>query len=137
MAKLINYVKTVILPIFTKIQWLDISVSTYVRWILAAILSINTLITYLGINPIPFSETAIYEGVSLILNIAVLVVNTYKNNSTSKEAIITDKIMRALKVASESKEDTAIGKLNEILKELNGDDYVSQDHTKLNEPKDE
>ena len=124
-----NYFKTKVIPIFTNIEWLEIPVSTYVRWILTFVLSINTLFTYLGWNPIPFSEHAIYELVSLILNIAVLIVNTYKNNSTSKEALIADKIMRALKAAATSDEETAIGKLNDILEELNGEGYISAEHT--------
>ena len=128
-----NYIINTLIPIFTQIQWLEIPVSTYVRWILTVVVSLNTALLAFDINPITVSETTWYTVVSIILNIAVLIVNTYKNNSTSKEALITDKILRALKAASQSDEDSAIGKLNDILKELNGEEYISpdqpEDHT--------
>ena len=132
-TKFVNYIKTVILPIFMNIQWLEIPVATYVRWILAVLLSLNTVLTVFGINPIPFSEHIIYEIVSIILNVGILIVNTYKNNSTSKEALIADKIMKALKAASTSTEETAIGKLQDILKELNGEEYTSSSSTDSSE----
>lgn len=117
------------LPLFKGVEWTKISVSTYVRWILAILLSVNNILTFAGLNPIPISENLIYEIVSMILNVVVLISNTYKNNSTSKEAIIADKVLKALKAASLSNEETAIGKIMDILKELNGDEFV-EDHTK-------
>ena len=133
--KIKKYFSEIIIPKLTNIQWLEIPISTYVRWILAIILSLNTLLTYCNINPIPFSENSIYEVVSVILNILVLIINTYKNNSTSKEALITDQIMRALKAAKKSDEDRAIGKLKDILIELNGEDYISESTEKETENK--
>ena len=131
-----GYFQRVIVPMFTNIEWKKVQVSTYVRWVLAIIVSLNTVLTFLGVNPIPFSETMVYEIVSICLNVIILIVNTYKNNSTSKEAIITDQILRALKAAAQSDEDTAIGRIQDILKELNGDDYVGEDHSKLDAPQD-
>lgn len=121
-VKIKTFFKDIVLPVFTNIAWTEIPVSTYVRWIIAIILSINTVLTTLGLNPIPYSETDIYEIVSVILNVIILIINTYKNNSTSKEALIADKIMKALKIASTSNENTAIGKLQDILTELNEDE---------------
>lgn len=133
----IKNIPSTIKNIVMNIQWLDISVSTYVRWILAIILSINTILTYFEINPIAISESTIYEIVTVVLNIAILIVNTYKNNSTSREAIISDKIMKALKAAALSDEVTAIGKLEDILAELNGENFVSADHTNSDNDVDE
>ena len=136
-GKVTNYIKNTILPIFTQIQWLEIPASTYVRWIMVILVSVNSILTILECNPIPYSENGIYEVVSYILNIAILIVNTYKNNSTSKEALITDKIMRALKAAALSNKENAIGKLEDILKELNGEEFIpiNKDHTKTDTPK--
>lgn len=128
-----GYFNRVIVPMVRDIQWREIEIATYVRWLLAITLSINTVLTVFGINPIPFSETLVYEIVTIALNVIVLIVNTYKNNSTSMEAIITDQILRALKAAAKSDEETAIGKIKDILKELNGDEYIDEDHTN-NEP---
>lgn len=127
--KIKDYFKNIVIPMFSGIQWLEIPITTYVRWILTFVVSFNTVFTYLGFNPIPISETDVYMIVSVILNIIVLIINTYKNNSTSKEALIADKLLRALKAASTTNKDTAIEKLQDILKELNGDDYISSDHT--------
>ena len=125
-----NYIKNTIIPIFTKIQWLEIKPATYVRWILTILASLNTVLLAFDINPIPFSEDIIYTVVSVILNIIILVINTYKNNSTSKEALFADKIIKALKLASESEEETALKKLQDVLEELNSE------HTNLIESDD-
>ena len=116
-----------ICSVFTKIEWLEIPLATYVRWVLAILLSVNTILTLTGHNPIPYSESEVHETVSLILNVVVLFVNTYKNNSTSKEALISDKIMHALKAASTSDAETTMGKLQDVLHELNGEDYISSE----------
>ncbi len=130
-----NYIKNAVIPIFTRIQWLEIPVSTYVRLALTIIVSINTVITMFGLNPIPISESTLYLVISVTLNIVVLIINTFKNNSTSKEALISDKIMRALKAASALDEDATIGKLQDILKELNGKNNTAsqQEHTNIEE----
>ena len=120
--------------VVTSIKWLEVPVATYVRWILAIILSVNTVLTYLGLNPIKVSENELYEIVTVVLNVVVLIINTYKNNSTSKEALISDQIMRALKAAITSKEDTAIEKLYDILEELNGQEFIPEDHTNDEHP---
>lgn len=131
-SKVKSFFTEVVIPKVTNIQWLEIPVSVYVRWILAVVLSVNTVLTFFGINPIPFSETMVYEIVTIVLNIAVLVVNTYKNNSTSKEALLADQVMRALKAAKTTDEETAIGKIKDILMELNGENYISEDFTEEN-----
>lgn len=123
-TKLRNYIKNRILPIFTEIQWSEIPVATYVRWSLVFIITINSILTMFNCNPIPYSEEGIYMIVSYTLNIIILIVNTYKNNSTSKEALIMDQLMRALKIAAFSDKETILEKLKEILKELNGEDYI-------------
>ena len=107
------------------IDWLNIPAQVYVRWILAIILSLNSILTFLEINPITYSETQIYEVVTVILNVIILFVNTYKNNSTSKEALVSDMIMRSLKSSAEVDDEEAMKKVIRVLEELN-----SQEHTK-------
>lgn len=109
----------------TNIDWIHIPAKVYVRWILAIILSINSILTFLDVNPIAYSETQIYEVVTIILNVIILFVNTYKNNSTSKEALVSDMIMRSLKSSAEIDDEEAMEKVIRVLEELN-----SQDHTK-------
>lgn len=83
--------------IFTNIDWSSISTGTYVRYILMILTIANTILTRLGITPIPVEEEQIYQIVSDIITIVVLIVNTYKNNSTSPEAIKADAYLQNLK----------------------------------------
>lgn len=89
------------IKIFTNIDWNEVEAGTIVRYICSVLVAINQLLTVFEKNPIPYSETAIYTVVSAILSIIVLIVNTYKNNPTSKEAIAANKAMKALKNSSE------------------------------------
>lgn len=115
--------------IFTQIKWLDIPAATYVRWVLAFIVCLNTVLNHLGINPISISENNVYQVISAALSAAVLIVNTYKNNSTSKEAILSDKIMHALKDANTNDEEEMIERLEGIIVELkHEDENPNRDH---------
>lgn len=85
------------IKIFTNIDWTAISTGTYVRYILMVLTIVNTIIARFGITPIPVEEEQIYQVVSDIIAIVVLIVNTYKNNSTSPEAIKADAYLQNLK----------------------------------------
>lgn len=85
------------IKIFTNIDWTAISTGTYVRYILMVLTIVNTIIARFGITPIPVEEEQIYRIVSDIITIVVLIVNTYKNNSTSPEAIKADAYLQNLK----------------------------------------
>ena len=113
-------IKTGLLPAIAGADWLAIPTGTYTRWILAIIVTLNTVLSYFGINPIPYSQDKIYMTVSMILNGIILIVNTYKNNSTSKEALLTDKLMVALKSAGNlDAKKNAVENINMILEDLN------------------
>ena len=117
------------LGIFKQIKWLDIPAATYVRWILAFVVCFNAIVTHLGINPVSISENDLYQVISALLSVSVLIVNTYKNNSTSKEALLSDKIMHSLKDAETNDETEMIEKLECIIMELKKDDTSSEDHS--------
>ena len=85
------------IKIFTNIDWTAISTGTYVRYILMVLTIVNTIIARFGITPITVEEEQIYQVVSDIIAIVVLIVNTYKNNSTSPEAIKADAYLQNLK----------------------------------------
>jgi SPP1 family holin len=89
MKKAIDFIK--------RIEWDKISVATYVRYILMIISVINIIITRLGCNPIEVSETELYQTVSDIITVVVLIVNTWCNNSVSPEAIAADAALLASK----------------------------------------
>ena len=73
-----------------------ISKGTIARTIVLVIALINQVLTVSGKNPLPFSETEIYEGVSLILTAAASIVSWWKNNSFTKNAIKADEYKKSL-----------------------------------------
>lgn len=80
-----------------KIDWMNISTATYVRYILTILASVNTILVAFNLAPIPVNDTKIYDVVSAVLFIVILLVNTYKDNPTSPEAIESNKFMKQLK----------------------------------------
>ena len=95
-----------VVEFFKKINWRDIPVGTYVRYILMIISILNMILTRLGLNPITVSEDTLYQTVSDILTAVVFIVNTWYNNSVTPEAIEADKYMSNLKTGTSSVEPT-------------------------------
>ena len=106
-------------PAITNIPWKKIPPSTYVGWVMAILLSVNSILMLFGVSPINYNEDSVAKVVTLIVNVLVLIANTYNNNSTSREAVLGDKIVTALKLAEDSDKKDAIDKINIILSSLN------------------
>ena len=79
---------------------------------------VNTILTKFDLNPISFSETEIYNITSDLITVIILIINTYKDNPTSKESITCTELQRAMKSSSDLEEIKA--KLQEQLDELEG-----------------
>lgn len=121
-----NYFKYELGPAVINIPWKKIPPSTYVGWVMAILLSLNSILMLFGVSPINYNEDSVAKFVTLIVNVLVLIGNTYNNNSTSREAVLGDKIVTALKLADESGKKDAIDKINIILSDLNNDDaYIT------------
>ena len=73
-----------------RIKWKEIPPATYVRYILMLISVINVVFTRLGWNPISISETELYQTVSDVLGVLILIANTWFNNSVTEEALDAD-----------------------------------------------
>lgn len=114
-----KYFKYELGPAITNIPWKKIPPSTYVGWVMAILLSINSILMLFGVSPINYNEDSVAKVVTLIINVLVLIANTYNNNSTSREAVLGDKIVTALKLAEDSDKKDAIDKINIILSGLN------------------
>jgi SPP1 family holin len=71
--------------------------STIVRTILLLIVLINLILKAFGINLIPVDENIIYNIVELIIEIAIIIVAFWKNNSFSEKAIKADEFLKKLK----------------------------------------
>lgn len=93
-----------VVEFFKKINWKDIPVATYVRYILMIISILNMILTRAGLNPITVSEDAVYQMVSDIITAVVFIVNTWYNNSVTPEAIEADKYMSNLKTGNTDSE---------------------------------
>lgn len=119
MEKIKSYLVNELKPAITNIPWSEIPVSTYVSWIMAILLSVNTILMFFGLSPIDYNEDSLAKFVTLSVNVIVLIANTYKNNSTSKEAVLADKLMIALKLSDGGDKDDAINKINKLLSTLN------------------
>lgn len=100
----------------SSIDWANIKVDTYVRYALMILSGANTLLTHFGKNPIPYSEEGIYQVLTDIFTILVLIVNTYKDNPTSKESIDCTELQRAMKASEDIDEirDMLQAKLDEL-----------------------
>lgn len=95
--KFINVVRKFAAKLFTGVDWVNIKPATYVRWILAIIACVNSILNMLGKNVLNVDENQLYVVVSNLLTVAIMMVNTYKNNSTSSVAIQHDMQMRVEK----------------------------------------
>lgn len=86
-----------LLSLIKNIDWTKVSAGTISRYVCAGIVALNQILTLFNINPIPISDNKIYEAISVILSVIILIMNTYKDNPTSKEAIVGHNITQHLK----------------------------------------
>lgn len=75
----------------------NVSKETLIRTIALVLSIVNYILTSKGMNPLPFSETEVYEFISMIMMSAASIWAWWKNNSFTKEAIAADKILDDLK----------------------------------------
>lgn len=76
---------------------LKVSKETLVRTIVLIIALINSFLTMCNINPLPFSDEQIYQGVSAIVAVIATLWAWWKNNSFTKEAIEADEYKKKIK----------------------------------------
>ena len=76
---------------------MKISKSTIVRTILVALVIINFVLERCGIDIIPTDEYTVTMFVETGIEIAILAVGFWKNNSFSKKAIKADEFLKELR----------------------------------------
>lgn len=76
---------------------MKITKATIVRTILVVLVIINSVLEKLGIDIIPVDENAILMLVETGIEIAVIVVAWWKNNSFSENAIKADAFLKQLR----------------------------------------
>lgn len=82
-----------------------ISKGTIVRTIMLAIVVINLVLKQLGHDLINVSESEILSVVEMLIELAVIVVSFWKNNSYTQNAIKADEFLKNLKSLDDELED--------------------------------
>ena len=70
---------------------------TIIGTIITFIALVNIVLTAAGKNPLPWSETELYAGLSGVASVAATIWSWWMNNSFTKEAIQADEYMEELK----------------------------------------
>ena len=104
-----------IVKAFTEVDWANVPKAVYVRYILAFIAIINSILVGCGLHPLDVAENDVYMIVSVIFSVLVIIVNTYKDNPTSKEGIMSASIRNMLKEMDDLKESGVLDELEEWL----------------------
>lgn len=74
-----------------------ISKGTIARTAALVFALVNQTLTLCGVNPLPFSNDQIYEGITLLLTVGASLWSWWKNNSFTKAAIRADQLKDQLK----------------------------------------
>lgn len=84
---------------------MKIKSATIIRTIVLAITLINSILTACGINPLPFSEEEVYEGLSAVATVIASIWAWWENNSFTKNAIAADKVLDELQAKDKTPAD--------------------------------
>lgn len=84
---------------------MKISKGTIVRTVMLVIVIINLVLKQLGHDLINVSESEILTAVEMIIELAVIVVSFWKNNSYTQNAIKADEFLKNLKTLDDGLED--------------------------------
>lgn len=76
---------------------MKVTSGTIVRTVVLVFALINQLLTASGKNPLPFSEDEVYQAGTAVVTALTAVVAWWKNNSFTKEALLADEYMKAIK----------------------------------------
>lgn len=71
--------------------------ATIVRTLLLSFALVNQMLVICGHSPLPFTEEAVREGVSMAITAGASLWTWWKNNSFTKAAIEADKVMEKMK----------------------------------------
>lgn len=60
---------------------------TIARTIALFVVLINTILTAIGLNPLPYSETEVYEAISTVITVIVALWAWWKDNDITQSAL--------------------------------------------------
>ena len=90
----------------------NVSKETLIRTGILFVTLINSVLSMLGKNPLPFSDSEIYQAISAVCTVAATVWAWWKNNSFTNAAIKADEYKNELKL-KEKKEKIDSNKENQ------------------------
>lgn len=80
---------------------------TLIRTLVLAVAMINQVLTVFGKNPLPFSNEAVYEALSLVFTAGASLWAWWKNNSFTASAVEADHYLKAVRtITAAEKEQT-------------------------------
>ena len=94
----------------------NVSKETLIRTGILFVTLINSVLSMLGKNPLPFSDSEIYQAISAVCTVAATVWAWWKNNSFTNAAIKADEYKNALEL-KEKKEKVDSNEENQSNKE--------------------
>ena len=94
----------------------NVSKETLIRTGILFVTLINSVLSMLGKNPLPFSDSEIYQAISAVCTVAATVWAWWKNNSFTNAAIKADEYKNTLKL-QEKKEKVGSNEENQGNKE--------------------
>lgn len=121
-----------IVKAFSEVDWANVPKAVYVRYILAFIAIVNSILVGCGLHPLDIAENDIYMVVSVIFSVLVIIVNTYKDNPTSKEGIMSASIRNMLKEMDDLKESGVLDELEEWLASKKRDEPKEKSESESN-----
>lgn len=83
---------------------MKISKGTIVRTVMLVIVIINMILKKCGVNLINVTESEILSAVEMIIELAVIVVSFWKNNSYTQNAIKADEFLKQLREVEDKQE---------------------------------
>ena len=84
---------------------MKVTKETIIRTAITFIALINSVLTVMGKNPLPWSETEMFEGLSALLTVITTAWSWWKNNSFTQNALLADSYMKKLKTGGEIDEN--------------------------------
>ena len=75
----------------------NVSKETLIRTGILFVTLINSVLSMLGKNPLPFSDSEIYQAISAVCTVAATVWAWWKNNSFTQKALEGDAVIAAMK----------------------------------------
>ena len=80
---------------------MKISKGTIVRTIMIVLVLVNMILQHMGLDVINVDESEVLTFVELLIEIAIIVVGFWKNNSYTENAIKADEFLQELREESE------------------------------------